>query len=513
MNKFRVKTIQLIGLAFLVKGLGFIREVILAYFYGTSTIVDVYIASINIPSVIFGIIGVAITTSFIPIYSEVKSSEGDIEAMRFANNMLNILLILSSIIAFLGIVYSDWLVKIFVGGFQGEAYNMCSIFTKISMITIVFTVVQYIYNGFLQIQGEFNQNSIMMLPYNIILIISIILGWKLNKFIILPIGVVLASMSQVLYLKYRIQKTNFKHIPFISLNNKYIKKTLILISPIFLSTAINELNIIVDRSMASRCIEGSISALNYSNKINSIFLEVVILSITTIVYPTLSQLFSEGKNKELNKWIEKYMYIIILICFPIALLINFLSVDIIRILFERGAFGKYEVEFTAAALKIISIGLISFALRDALNKVFYSLKDTKTPTKNGIISILINISLNILLVYKFSYLGLAFSTVLSSSICTILLFKSLLKQIKCINFNYLFKEIPKIIISSIIMYLSLIMIDKIILITRALDRCIIFGIIAIVTYVITLMIMGATGAKSMAKKLKIRIKGGLWIKS
>ena len=63
------------------------------------------------------------------------------------------------------------------------------------------------------------------------------------------------------------------------------------------------------------------------------------------------------------------------------------------------------------------------------------------------------------------------------------------------------------------MYLSLIMIDKIILITRALDRCIIFGIIAIVTYVITLMIMGANGAKSMAKKLKIRIKGGLWIKS
>ena len=82
------KTFQLIFFSFLVKGLGFLREMVLAYFYGTSAVSDVYVAVQNIPSIIFTVFGTAVTTGFIPIYTDVCVNKGKEEADRFANNVL-----------------------------------------------------------------------------------------------------------------------------------------------------------------------------------------------------------------------------------------------------------------------------------------------------------------------------------------------------------------------------------------------------------------------------------------
>ena len=89
------KTVQLIIVALFAKGLGFVREMVLAYYYGTSMVSDVFVAVQNIPSIIFTIFGVAITTEFIPIYSGIRMKDGTEQADRFANNIFNIFFPLS----------------------------------------------------------------------------------------------------------------------------------------------------------------------------------------------------------------------------------------------------------------------------------------------------------------------------------------------------------------------------------------------------------------------------------
>ena len=90
---------------------------------------------------------------------------------------------------------------------------------------------------------------------------------------------------------------------------------------------------------------------------------------------------------------------------------------------------------TAVALIFYSIGMIGYGLRDILGKVFYSLQDTKTPMINGVIAMLLNITLNILFV-KFTNMqiaGLAFATSISALVTITLLFINL--QIKIGNFG------------------------------------------------------------------------------
>ena len=489
-NKVLKKTIQLIIVAFLAKGLGFIREMVLANYYGTSYVSDVFVAVQNIPAVIFTVFGTAVTTGFIPLYTEIHTKKGQAEADKFANNVFYIFLILSIILSCLGIIFSKQLVYIFAGGFSGETYELCNNFTKIVIPTSIPIILVYVYNAYLQINGFFNQNSLMNVPYNIMLIISIVLGFYTGNNYILAIGLLMASFSQFLYLQVLIKrKTKFKHIKYLKLNDKIIWNMLVLVGPMFISTGINQINVIVDRSLASRLVEGSVSALNYSNEIVSIVTQVIILSLTTILYPTMTKLFSIGNKDEEGKFVEKYIIIVALLVFPLSALIFIFSKEIVAILFGRGAFSKETVIFVSNALKIYSIGIIGASFRDVMNKIFYSMKNTITPMVNGIISVCVNIFLNFILIEKFKYLGLAFSTSFSSIICTILMSIQLLKKMKSINIKKIIFEFIKIMISTIIMVVFFLGFNKVFTIENEIIMCVVEGVFLTAIYIVNLLLL------------------------
>ena len=411
-----IKVVELILAAFIVKGLGFVREMVLANYYGTSYVSDVFVAVQNIPAIIFTVFGTAVTTGFIPLYTEIKVKKNKELADRFANNVFNIFCFLSVFLTILGVLFSKQLVKLFAGGFQGETFILCNQFAKIIMPTCIAIILVYIYNAYLQIEGYFNQNSLMNVPYNLIQIAFIAIGFYVGNAYILAVGLLLASFGQFVYLRVLIKKkTDFRHRRVLNLRDTNIRQMLILVGPVFISTGVNQLNSIVDRSMASGLVEGSVSALNYSSEVANMVTQVVILSLTTILYPKMTELFARNNKAEKNSFTLTYINVVSLLVLPLAALIFVFSKEIVQILFGRGAFNENTVLFVSRALKIYALGIVGASFRDVLNKVFYSMKDTKTPMINGTIAVAVNIGLNILLVKKFEYLGLALATSVSAT--------------------------------------------------------------------------------------------------
>lgn len=203
-----VKVIELIFAAFIAKGLGFVREMVLANYYGTSYVSDVFVAVQNIPAIIFTVFGTAVTTGFIPLYTEIKVNKNKVSADKFANNVFNIFLLLSFVLTILGIICSEQLVRLFAGGFQGETFALCNQYAKIIMPTCIAIILVYVYNTYLQIEGYFNQNSLMNVPYNVIQIVFIAIGFYIGNAYVLAIGLLLASFGQFVYLRILIRKKN-----------------------------------------------------------------------------------------------------------------------------------------------------------------------------------------------------------------------------------------------------------------------------------------------------------------
>lgn len=475
MNKTAKATIGLMIVTILSKVLGFGRELVLGSTYGASQYSDIYITALSIPTIIFSAIGAAISTTFIPLYYENYRLGGKIKSLKFTNNVLNIVVIICMILVIVSSIFTEYIVKIFAIGFTGDKLSTTINFTRIMLLGGLVTILSNIISAFLQVNKEYIVPGTIGVPFNIIIIISIILSIKINIYI-LPIGTLIAMFSQlIIQIPFAIKK-EYKYSTILNLKDENIKKMIYLIAPVFIGVAVDQINVIVDRTIASTLIDGSISALNYSNRLNGFVFGLVITSISTVIYPVLSELSNTNKNRFIEL-VSNSINMVILLVIPISIGAIVLSKPIVKLLFQRGAFDLKATTMTANALIFYSIGMVSCGLREILSKIFYSLKDTSTPMKSGIISICINIILNIILVRYIGYLGLAFATSISSIICTIILLKKLKDKVGYFGEDKIFTVAFKSIISSIVMGIIVFIIYK--LLSYILDNRFIYQIISL----------------------------------
>ena len=125
------------------KVLGLFRDVTISYFYGASNISDAYLISLSIPGIIFTLVGSAILTTYIPIYSKIEKEHGTNISNKYTNNLVNIVMIICTIIIVCSFLFTQQIVKVFAKGFDDETLALAIQFTKITMLGLYFTVVCY----------------------------------------------------------------------------------------------------------------------------------------------------------------------------------------------------------------------------------------------------------------------------------------------------------------------------------------------------------------------------------
>ena len=451
MSNLAKSAFWLMVVTMLSKVLGFGREIILGYFYGTSAYSDVYIVAMNIPLVVFSSIGVALVTTFIPLYQEALTSKGEERALKFSNNVMSIVVILSIILGVLGFVFAEPLVKLFAMHYTGEKLELAVKFVRIMIGGVVFIGLSNLMTSYLQIKGDFTIPGMIGFPNNIIIITSIILSAVTGNIYILAIGTLIGMLSQFLFQVPFAIKKGYKFKPTIDFKDEYLKKMLWLVMPVLIGVAVNQINAMVDRSLASGLEDGVITALNNANRLNGFVMGMFIATLGAVIYPTLSKLSTENNKEKFAESVANSVNCVNLLVVPASVGAMILATPVVRILFERGAFNDRSTMLTATALVFYSVGMVGFGLRDILGKVFYSLKDTKTPMINGIIAVVLNIVLNIALVKVMGHGGLALATSLSAIICIILLFISLKKKIGYYGQDKIKSTFIKTVVASLVM--------------------------------------------------------------
>lgn len=452
MSKVAKAAVGLMAATLFAKMLGFGRELALASAYGASSTSDAFLVAMNIPAVIFTAVGTSLGTAFIPLYSEVKAKHGQKASIKFTNNVFNIVALICLFVSLIGAVFTEPIVKIFAQGFEGETLKQAIYFTRIIILGMAFLGMNYIMTAYLQVKENFIIPGLMPIPNNIFIISTIIISTMISPYL-LPWGALIGIASQFFFqLPFAIKK-GYKYKPYINLKDRYVKRMLWLVGPVLIGVAVNQVSTIVDRTIASTLVEGSISALNYANKLNQFVMGMFIVSISAVIYPMLSKLSTENNKEKFNESIRTASNTVILLVIPISVGAIILASPIVKLLFERGEFDARATYMTSIALIFYSIGMIGFGLRDILGKVFYSLQDTKTPMINGIIAMFVNIVLNILFV-KFTNMqlaGLAFATSISALITIALLFISLRKKIGQFGGKSILVVMLKSILSAVIM--------------------------------------------------------------
>lgn len=432
------------------KILGFGREVTLSYFYGASSVSDAYLIALTIPSVIFSFIGTGISTGYIPMYSKIENSYGVETSNKYTNNLINVLLIFCTVIIILGLIFTEQIVKVFAVGFTDETLLLTVKFTRLSLLGIYFTGLIGIFSGFLQLKGNYVIPASVGFPLNFCIILSIIISYKTNN-IVLASGSVIATASQLVLLLPFIFNNGYSYKFNLDFKDEHLRRMVYIALPVIIGVSVTQINVLIDRTIASTIAVGGISALNYANKLNGFVQGIFVLSIATVMYPIISKMAAKNDMIGLKRTVSEAISGTNLLVIPATIGAMIFAEPIVRLLFGRGAFDETAVEMTAYALFFYSLGMVGYGLREVLSRAFYSLQDTKTPMINAAISMGMNIVLNIILSRFLGIGGLALATSISAIFCTFLLFISLRKKIGHFGMKKVTITFIKILGTSLIM--------------------------------------------------------------
>ena len=443
------------------RAVGFIRDMLIANGFGAGMYTDAYNIAVTIPETIFTLIGLAISTAFLPMLSKVRAKKGKEEMYNFANNVINILFIVSLLFFIISSIFSKEIVSILASGFSDEALTLATKLTKITLLNLLFLSINACFTSLLQVNEDFIIPSILGLFFNLPMIIYLLIFGK-NDIVGLTIANVIGNFLRVIVQVPSLLNHGYKFKFFINLKDKRLHEILILILPVIIGAGSNSLNMIVDKKIASSLSVGSISALDYGQKLIIFINTIITTSISSVAYPIMANMRNSGDNRGFTEILKKSIIYLAILLIPITVGILIFSRDIVQIVYGRGQFDEYAVKLTTSALVGYGFGIFFTGMRDILNSTLFSMGKTRITTFNGLIGVICNILLNIVLSKYFGVFGIAISSVVSMIITSILLFRSIAKLENTFEVKDVFSKILIIILNSIIMGVIIIGVIKII---------------------------------------------------
>jgi len=426
------KTVLLFTLiSILAKIIAFGRELVLSYFFGAGQISDVFLLSMTLPVTIFGFVAAGVTSGYIPVYQRAKTEENQSSALQFTNQVITFLILLCLTVILIYFLFPNQLLRLFANGFDKETLNMARQFTNFSIWATVFTAIVTVFTGYLQINGQIKITALVSVPLNVGVIITIVVAVLLKDAYILPIGFLLSSAVQVLFLWCACTSAGYKFSLSFQFNSRYMIVFLSSLAMLILSGSLQQVNVLIDRTLATTVTVGGLSIFEYGNKINDFVMGLTIIPISAALFPIMTNV--KDDSEALERTITEGIRLSSIIIIPASIVLVVFSEVIVRILYFRGAFDANSVALTSDIVKFYGVGLIAFSLREMILKCFYAVGDVKSPMINSTIGVVCNIVLNFVLLHFMGLGGLALATSIAAGLCVILFYVSLKKHLKNIH--------------------------------------------------------------------------------
>lgn len=463
MKKNLIKTFTfMFSSMFLAKVLGLVRNIVFANFYGTGFEATAFFTASRIPLQLLDItLGAAISSTFIPVFNEFIQKKGKARAITFANNFLNVIILISLVLSILGMVFAAPIVKFIAPNLDAQTMTLTISLSKILFPVLLFTAIAFVFVGFLQSLDEFNIPAIISVVSNGILILYLLIFN--NRFGIegVAVAMLIGWATQILVQLPASFKKGFKFNFKIDFKDEGLKKVVKLALPILISSWVQPINNIINLRLASGLENGeAVSAIEYAYTLYLIVVGVFSYTMSNIIFPSLSKLSADKDMTEFRNIIKKAIKISIFFIIPMAVGIAMLSPHIIKIIYERGEFTPNSTMLTSSALMFYSIGMVGYGIMEILNKAFYAMQDAKTPMITSGFAIVINVALSILFVNLMGYRGLPLSASITSLFTAVIMLWIVNKKVKEILDKNIIIEFIKSLVSVSVMALVIYLIGR-----------------------------------------------------
>ncbi len=439
---------------------GFLRDIVVANYYGATLVSDAYFYAYQIPAlavVILGGMGGPFHSATVSVFSKLITdfkAKPPIEIKRLFNTYETFSILIFGALALICFFFPQQVMNVIISQATPELSHLAAYLLKLMSPVILIGALLGLYYGILVTYGKFLLPNIApsMVSFGIVMALLIFKGDTTGK--VLALGATFGAILQLLMQTPVIYKLGYRFKPcFDFFHNKNFNDILELLMPAFFSSTIGQIGIYVDIFFASGLAEGQWTAYGYANRIFQFPVGLMLSALLVPLFPLFSKLVAKKEFDEVRYYFNKGVGSLLLVGTFMMIFIFISRTDLISIALERGAFNHQATVMVADVLFFISLSIIPYMFRDSITRLYYSFNDSKTPFFIAIGSIALKLIFNSILVKPMGINGIALSTTIITLINGTLLAILIRKKIS-IGYKHFLGELAKILLCALIAFIA-----------------------------------------------------------
>ena len=393
------------GLTMISRVAGLAREMIFSRVLGANGVTDAWFQAFIIPNVFRRLFAEgAFSAAFVPMFSKrlhgADTPEAGLEEARsFSNDVLSVFLPVLIALCALMMLAMPWVITALGDGGTDPALFALEVdFARIMFPYIVLVSLVTLFTGMLNSVSRFAPGASFPILLNLVLIGALLfgdhamttLGWTIEQVGYTQAWAVTAGgIVQLAWLFYWTRVEGFRPRLARPRITPEVKRLSIIALPAAIGGGAYQINTLVQLYFLNQLDSGSISYMNYADRLNQLPLGIIGIALSTAILPTLSR-FVGAKNKEGTDRVQSdAIEIAMLLTIPAAVALAICAVPFVTMIFQGGRFSLEQAELTGRVVAMLVLGLPAYVLVKVLVPNFYARSDTRTPVYAAFISLLV----------------------------------------------------------------------------------------------------------------------------
>jgi len=405
--------------------MGMVRDMVVSRLFGAGLYTDAFFAAFQIPNMMrrFFAEG-ALTSAFVPTFSEWYTKHGEEEARDLANICFTLLTIVLALVTVLGIVFSPVIVSLMFPGFAAnpEKLSLTILLNRLMFPYIFFVSLVALCMGILNTVRHFFTPAISTVFLNIsIILCALLLHDRFQVPVVaLAVGVLAGGVVQLALQLPVLHRKGFRLRPRFVPGHPAVRRISLLMGPAVFGVGGYYLNIAVGAILASLLPQGSVSYLYYAQRLFEFPQGIFTGPVAQAVLPSMSRQAALGDLPALKESLRYGMRLTLFITIPATAGLLLCTTPVFSLLFMGGAFDYAKAVACGTALFYYALGLSVVALVRVLVPAFYALGDTRTPVVTAFAAFVLNLVFSLVLMGPLQHGGLALASTLSA-LCNLVL--------------------------------------------------------------------------------------------
>jgi putative peptidoglycan lipid II flippase len=405
---------------------GLFREVVVRRYFGVEGSINTFTVAFQVPNLVRALVAdSALSAAFVPIFSEMLEKGDRARAWRVASTIFWLMLLGLGGITALFMLLAPWVMRPF--GYEGAEQDLVVGLSRVLFPIVVLLGLSGVVVGILNSYEQFTVPALTPVLWNLAIIVALVVGVPRTEsdsaaLYVYAGGVVAGTVIQLLVPIPWLRGLDGRLRVALDVRDPAVKRIFALMIPVTLGIGLINFNLLVDTFFAARYIDPLLapSAIDAAFRIYMLPQGIFAVAVATVLFPALSRLAARADTDGFRETVSSGLRQIGFLLLPASAVTAVLSVPIVRLLYERGAFGDEETTIVAQGLAAFVIGLTFNGTMLMLNRAFFSLQNAWIPTAVALGNLILNVALDAAL-FRVGIWGIPLATSIVNIVGTVAL--------------------------------------------------------------------------------------------